>query len=131
MKLLNKIAVSFVMTAAMLSVSSVAYSAEEHKDKNLVVENAANNTLAALQQAKSLFEKGGQTEEIQKALGDARQAQKEFRYEQTERLRQKLNDKITNARKSFEDNDNAKALENINAALVIYADMRKMYDAAH
>ena len=82
-------------------------------------------------EAKTLLEKGGESEQILKALNEARQAQKEFRYEQTERSRQKLNDKLTQSRKAFENNDNVKALADVNAGLAILADMRKVYDAAH
>ncbi|MCX7097368.1 MAG: hypothetical protein NTV43_05605 [Methylococcales bacterium] len=131
MNLLKKIAVSAFLTASLSAVYTPAFSAEAHQDKGLVVLTAAKNTEAALLEAKSLLEKGGDTEQVLKAMNEARQAQKEFRYEQTERLRQKLNDKLSGARKAFENNDNAKALENINAALGYYADMKKIYDAAH
>lgn len=130
MKLLKKIAVALVMTASMLTVSST-FAATEHKDLNAIVEAAAKNTEASLLEAKSLLEKGGETAQIQKALNDARQFQKEFRYEQTERLRQKLNDKLRVARDAFDKNDNAKALEDVNAALALYVEMKKIYDEAH
>jgi hypothetical protein len=131
MKLLKKIAVSLVMAASMLAIAPTTFAAEAHKDLNAVVELAAKNTEASLLEAKSLLEKGGETAQIQKALNDARQFQKEFRYEQTERLRQKLNDKLRQARESFDKNDNAKALTEVNAALALYAEMKKIYDAAH
>lgn len=131
MKLLKKIVVAVVMTASMLAVSSATFAATEHKDLNVVVETAAKNTEASILEAKSLLEKGGETAQIQKALNDARQFQKEFRYEQTERLRQKLNDKLSSARKAFDNNDNAKALTEVNAALAYYIEMKKIYDAAH
>lgn len=131
MKLLKKIAVAVVMSASMLAVSSASFAAAEHKDLNAVVEAAATNTEAKLLEAKSLLEKGGSSEQIAQALNDARQFQKEFRYEQTERLRQKLNDKLRGAREAFDNKDNAKALEGVNAALALYTEMRKIYDEAH
>ena len=131
MKVLKKIAVSLVMAASMLAVSP-AFSAEAHKDLNAVVLEAAKKTEASLLEAKSLLEKGGDTTEaVKNALNEARQSVKEFRYEQTERLRQKMNDKIKVARESFLKNDNAKTLEQVNDALAIYAEMKKIYDAAH
>jgi hypothetical protein len=131
MKLLKNIAITVFMTASLLTVSSTTFAAEEKKDKGAAVQEAAKNTEAAMLEAKTLLEKGGESEQILKALNEARQAQKEFRYEQTERSRQKLNDKLTQARKAFDNNDNAKALADVNAGLAILADMRKIYDAAH
>lgn len=131
MKLLKKIAVAVVMTASMAAVSSTAFAAEAHKDLNAIVQAAAQNTEASLLEAKSLLEKGGETDQIQKALNDARQYVKEFRYEQTERLRQKLNDKLRTARESFMKNENEKALADVNAALALYAEMKVIYDKAH
>jgi len=132
MKLLKKIAVAVVITASMTAVSSTAFAAEAHKDLNAVVQTAAKNTEASLLEAKALLEKGGDTnEQIQTALNNARQSVKEFRYEQTERLRQKLNDKLRTAREAFLENKNEEALADVNAALAIYAEMKKIYDAAH
>jgi hypothetical protein len=131
MKLLKKIVVAAVMTASMLTLSSTAFAAEAHKDLNAIVSNAAKNTEASLLKAKELLTKGGSTDEIMQTLNDARQHVKEFRYEQTERTRQKLNDQIRLARETFLKNDNAATLEHVNNALVFYADMKKVYDAAH
>ncbi len=131
MKLFNKIAVSVVMTVSMLAVSSAAFSKEEKKDLNAVVEGAGKLTESKMLEAKSLLENGGDHDQIQQLLNDARQAQKEFRYEQTERTRQKLQDKLKITRDAFIGNDNAKALAALNEALAIYAEMKKVYDAAH
>jgi predicted house-cleaning noncanonical NTP pyrophosphatase (MazG superfamily) len=116
----------------MTAVSSTAFAAEAHKDLNAIVQAAAKSTEASLLEAKALLEKGGDTnEQIQTALNNARQSVKEFRYEQTERLRQKLNDKLRTAREAFLENKNEEALADVNAALAIYAEMKKVYDAAH
>jgi large subunit ribosomal protein L7/L12 len=132
MKVLKKIAVAFVITASKLAVSSNSFAAEAHKDLNVVVAEAAKKTEASLLEAKSLLEKGGDIDEqVKNLLNEARQSVKEFRYEQTERLRQKLNDKLKTAREAFLKNDNEKTLADVNAALAIYADMKKTYDAAH
>ncbi len=132
MNVLKKIAVSLVMAASMLTIAPATFAAEAHKDMNVVVLAAAKKTEASLLEVKSLLEKGGDTsEQVKNLLNEARQSVKEFRYEQTERLRQKMNDKIKSAREAFLKNDNAKTLADVNDALVIYADMRKIYDAAH
>lgn len=132
MNVLNKTVVSIVMAASVLAISPVASAAEAHKDLNATVLEAAKNTEASLLEAKKLLEQGGDVhEQILNSLNDARQSVKEFRYEQTERLRQKLNDKLKQAREAFLDNNNEKTLADVNAALAIYADMRKIYDAAH
>jgi hypothetical protein len=132
MKVLKKIAVSLVMAASILAISPTTFAAEAHKDLNAIVLEAGIKTEASLQEAKGLLEKGGDTsEQIKNALNEARQSIKEFRYEQTERLRQRMNDKIKVARDSFIKNDNTKALAEVNEALVLYAEMRKIYDAAH
>jgi gas vesicle protein len=131
MKVLKKIAVSLIMAGSMLVVAP-AFSAEAHKDANAVVLDAAKKTEASLLEAKALLEKGGDTtEQVKNALNEARQSIKEFRYEQTERLRQKMNDKIKAAREAFIKNDNTKTLAEVKEALEIYAEMRKIYDAAH
>lgn len=127
MKLLKKIAVLLVMATSM-SVSSVAFAAPNGA---AAIQAAGELTASSLQEAKSLLEKGGESEQVQKALNEARQAVKEYRYEPTERTRQKLNDKIKAARDSFLKNDNTKSLENIDAALALHAEIKKIYDANH
>lgn len=131
MKLLKKIAVAVVMTASMLAVSSTTFAAEG-KDLNAIIKQAGESTEASLLDAKSLLEKGGDTsEQIKTDLNNARQSIKEFRYEATERLRQKMNDAIKNARLAFLANDNEKALADVNAALAFYAEMKVIYAAGH
>ncbi|WP_262965292.1 hypothetical protein [Methylobacter psychrophilus] len=129
--LLKKIAATLIITASMLAVSPIAFSAEEKVDKNALVEDAANKTEASMLEAKSLLEKGGESDQTLKALNDARQSVKEFRYEATERARQKLNGHLKSAREAFINNDNEKALTEIKAGLVVYSEMRKVYDASH
>jgi large subunit ribosomal protein L7/L12 len=132
MNLLKKISVSVVMAASMLAIAPATFAAEAHKDLNAIVLAAAEKTEASLLETKALLEKGGDIDEqVKNNLNEARQSVKEFRYEQTERLRQKLNDKLKTAREAFLKNDNEKTLADVNAALVLYAEMRKIYDAAH
>ncbi|MCX7106436.1 MAG: hypothetical protein NTV66_02505 [Methylococcales bacterium] len=131
MKFLNKFVLSSVMAASLLAISSSAFSAEEHKDKNAAVLEAAKNTEASMIEAKEALIKGGDGETALNAINAARQSVKEFRYEQTERLRQKLNTSLKTAREDALENHNDKALEEINKGLEIYAEMKKIYDAAH
>lgn len=129
MNILKKVALSIAMVAAFAAVSAPAF-AEEHKDKNAVVRAAADNTGIKLQEAIAIAEKNGDKAEFIAAIGEARQAQKEFRYEQTERLRQKLNDKLRVAREAADEN-----LEQAGAAAkdaaAILAEMKQIYAAAH
>lgn len=129
MNILKKVALSIAMVAAFAAVSAPAF-AEEHKDKNAVVRAAGDNAGIKLQEAIAIAEKNGDKAEFIAAIGEARQAQKEFRYEQTERLRQKLNDKLRVAREAADEN-----LEQAGAAakdaLAILTEMKQIYEAAH
>lgn len=131
MKFLNKMTVSSVMAATMLVLSTSAFAAEEHIDKNAAVLAAAKSTEASMLEAKEALIKGGDGDKVLNALNDARQSVKEFRYEQTERLRQKLNTNLKNARDEALNNQNEKSLEEVNKGLTVYAEMKKIYDAAH
>ncbi|MDD5411063.1 MAG: hypothetical protein PHF31_06560 [Methylobacter sp.] len=130
MKVFKKIAVSLVMALSMAAISSTAFAAEE-KNKNAVVREAAEGTITKIEEAISLIDKNGDKAEIIKVIGDARQLQKEFRYELTERLRQKANDKLKVARESVESGDNQSAEETLKATLVTFKEMKTIYDAAH
>jgi len=119
------------MTASMLAVSSTAFAAEG-KDLNAIIKHAGESTEASLLDAQKLLKEGGDTaEQIKTDLNNARQSIKEFRYEATERLRQKMNDKIKSTREAFLKNDNAKTLEDVTAALKIYDEMKVIYAAGH
>lgn len=128
MKLLNKIAVSLVMAASMSAISSSAFAAPEGA---AVVRAAAEGTVAKIEEAVSLMEKGADKAEIVKAINDARQLQKEFRYEVTERQRQKANDKLRIARDAFENNEKESAETTLRAALAGFQEMLNTYNAAH
>ena len=130
MNVFKKIAVSLVMAMSMAAISSSAFAAEE-KDKNAVVREAAEGTISKIEEAISLIDKNGDKAEVIKVIGDARQLQKEFRYELTERLRQKANDKLKVARESVENGDNQAAEETLKATLVTFKEMKTTYDAAH
>ncbi len=130
MKVLKKIAVSVVISMSMTAISASAFAAEK-KDPNAVVREAAEGTIAKIEEAISLIEKGGSKEDTSTAIAEARQLQKEFRYEVTERLRQRANDKLRVAREAL-DKDNVKEAEEIlKASLAQFKEMKVTYDAGH
>ena len=130
MKLLNKIAVSVAIAMSMTAISSTAFAAEK-KDGNAVVREAAENTIAKIEEAISLIEKGASKEDTSNTIAEARQYQKEFRYEQTERLRQRANDKLRVARESVDNGDTKSAEETLKASLAQFKEMKATYDASH
>jgi uncharacterized iron-regulated protein len=130
MNILRKIALSAAMVAAFATVSTPAFAAEEHKDKNAAVKTAADLTKTKIEEAISLADKGDKTAFLA-TVSEVRQAQKEFRYEQTERLRQKLNDRLTAAREAATSDNMPEASIAIKGALNYVKEMREIYDAAH
>jgi hypothetical protein len=140
MNTFKKIALSAAIVAAFAAVSAPAFAAEESRDKNVLVKAAASTTRTQIADAIAFAEKGiadaGHAGEFadKKAfvakIGEARQSQKEYRYEQTERLRQKLNDKLRGARESA-DLGMGEALSETKAALAILDEMDVIYNAAH
>lgn len=121
---LKKILVSLLMTSALVSTAVSA-----NADGNAKVRAAGETTIAKVEEAIALAEKGEKAE-VLKALGDVRQAQKEFRYEQTERLRQKAGDKLKAAKDEIENGD-ANAVNSLKATLAFYKEMMTIYLAAH
>ncbi|MEQ1622569.1 MAG: hypothetical protein ABL919_14270 [Methylococcales bacterium] len=127
MKFLKFIVLSAAMaTMAMASTSSFAASKEAQK----VIE-AAEGTIAKVEETLSLIEKGADKAAILAPLGEARQLQKEFRYEQTERERQYANNQLKAARAALDEGDNKKAEAAVRDALKILKEMKATYDAAH
>ncbi|ANE56944.1 MULTISPECIES: hypothetical protein [Methylomonas] len=126
MNIVKKTLASFlVIAAALVSTSANANSAGDAK-----VRAAAEGTVAKVEEAVSLLDKGADKAEVLKALGEVRQLQKEFRYEQTERLRQKAGDKLKVARDEIEKGD-ANGPASLKATLELYKEMLKVYLAAH
>lgn len=130
MKVLNKIAVSAAIALSMTAISSTAFAAEK-KDGNAVVREAAENTIAKIEEAISLIEKGASKEDTSTTIAEARQYQKEFRYEQTERLRQRANEKLRIAREAVDNGDTKSAEETLKASLAQFKEMKVTYDAGH
>lgn len=131
MNFLKKIALSTAMVAAFATISAPAFAAEEHGDKNAIVKAASESTIAKVNEAISIAEGNGDKATFIAAIAEARQAQKEFRYEQTERLRQKLNDKLRVAREAADQGTMSDAGAAAKEAAAILVEMKSIYDAAH
>lgn len=114
-----------MMASALVSTSAFA-----NAEGNAKVRGAGETTIAKVEEAIALAEKNADKAEILKVLSDVRQAQKEFRYEQTERLRQKAGDKFKAAKDEVESGD-AKAVDSLKATLALYKEMMVVYLAAH
>ena len=125
MNILKKALVALVMMTAFVSTSAFA-----NKDRDAKVLAAAESTIAKTQEAYDLLDKGADKAEVLKLLSDVRQLQKEFRYEQTERLRQKAGDYLKNAREELE-SGNASAKTSLKSSLDTYKEMFVIYKAAH
>ncbi len=127
MKALNKILIFLIMAASMATVSTNALAAPKGED---IVRAAIDNTLAAIKAAQAAS-KSGDLSGITKDINDARQAQKEFRFEGTERQRQKANNKLRAARESFETGDTVAGDVALAEALKSFTEMKAVYDASH
>ncbi len=124
MQVLKKLARSVLM----VGLSANVFAIEETAAK---VVAAAAGTIEKIQEAVNLADQKGNKEEIVKLINDARQLQKEFRYEITERQRQKSNDRLRIARDSFESGDIATAETKLKEALAGFTEMKATYDSNH
>lgn len=131
MNMLKKIALSTAIVAAFATISAPAFAAEEHVNKHAVVKAAAEGTIAKVNEAISIADGNGDKAAFIAAIAEARQQQKEFRYEQTERLRQKLNDKLRLAREAADQGTMSDAGAAAKEASAILTEMKSIYDAGH
>lgn len=123
---IRKILLSLAAVSAMtLSASAFAEGATDAK-----VRAAGEGALAKVSEAVSLQAKGADKAEVLAALSEARQLQKEFRFEGTERLRQKAGDKMKLAKNQVESGDAAAAVS-LKETQDMYVEMMKVYNAAH
>jgi len=125
MSILKKTLATLLVSTALFSTAAVANSAGDAK-----VKAAGEVTVAKMSEAVDLLEKGGSKDEVMKLLGDVRQSQKDFRYEHTERLRQKAGNSLKAGREELEKGD-ANALTNLKTARDQYKEMFTIYSAAH
>jgi large subunit ribosomal protein L7/L12 len=123
---IRKILVAVAMTATLaLSPSAFAESATDAK-----VRAAGEGSLAKMEEAASLQSQGADKQQIADAVREVRQLQKEFRFEGTEILRQKANDKLRIARSQVEKGD-AGVSATLQELVGMYKEMMKLYYAAH
>jgi large subunit ribosomal protein L7/L12 len=128
MRVLSKFVVTFVMVAFIGAVSSVSYAAATGEAK---VTEAGENTIAKIQEALTLVEKGGDKAEIIKAINEARQIQKDFRYETTERQRERANNILRAARDAYSKDDLQIGETKLREALAAYQEIKAIYDSKH
>lgn len=126
MEKFKKALASLVISSAML-LSSSAYAAAV---TDAAVKAAAEGTVAKIGEAVSLQEKGASKEEVTKVLSEVRQLQKEFRFEGTERARQRAGDQLKVATGEVKSGD-ATALESLKKTQSMYQDMLNTYNKAH
>ena len=122
MKLLKK-----MIVLILVAISTTGFAAEG----DAKVAKALSDTISSLENAVSLVESGASQEAITQSLHDAKQAQKEFRYEQTERKRQNAANHIKEALSANKKDDKATTLTEVKAALAGFQEMKPIYDAAH
>ena len=126
MEKFRKVLVTLAMTTALV-MSSSAFAGEATDAK---VRAAGEGALAKVEEAVSLQAQGADKEAVEDALKEVRQLQKEFRFEGTERLRQKAGDKLRVARSQVKDGD-AAAAATLQELLDMYKEMMTLYNAAH
>ncbi len=127
MQSLKKVLVSVVMVASMAAVSSSALAAPKGEE---AVKEAIENTLSGIVTAQKAV-KGGDLSTASKDILDAAQASKEFRFEPTERQRQKATDVLKAARKALDSGDVAGAEAGLDSALKAFSEMKAKYDLTH
>ncbi len=128
MNSIKNIAVSLAMVCALAAGSTSAYAKPAGQD---AVTAAAENTISNLELAVSLMEKGGDKEAVIKAATEARQQQKEFRFEVTERQRAKAVNYIKSAISELKAGNLQPAEQSLRDALASFKEMKAIYDKTH
>lgn len=124
MRTFKKIVLSVILAAASFTVAAEATGEAK-------VRAALEGTLAQIQQAIDMTNQGADAAKISAVIGDARQSQKEFRFEGTERQRQKANEKMKVAREAIDKGENAAAELQLKEALADFNAMKADYDKTH
>ncbi len=127
MQALKKVLISIVMTASMAAISSSAFAAPKGE---VAVKDAIESTLSGITAAQAEL-KAGDLPAASKTILEASQASKEFRFELTERQRQKATDVLKAARKSVDAGDAAAAEAGLESALKSFSEMKAKYDETH
>jgi len=127
MKVLNKILISLAMAAFMSVISTTAFAAPSGEAE---VKAAIEATLSGIKAAQAAS-KSGDLSGISKDILDAANASKEFRFEITERQRQKATKILKAARKSFETGDTEAGDAQLAESLKLFTEMKDKYDLTH
>ena len=127
MRSINKILTSILM-AASIAVISTNTMAEPKGEA--AVKEAIENTLSGITAAQAEI-KSGDLPAASKTILEASQASKEFRFEITERQRQKATDVLKAARKSVDAGDAVAADAGLANALKSFSEMKAKYDLTH
>jgi large subunit ribosomal protein L7/L12 len=128
MNSIKKGLISLTMAAALASVSTAAFSKPAGQE---AVSSAIENTISSLETALSLLEKGGDNDAVIKAIGTARQQQKEFRFEVTERQRERTVNILKRAGSEIKSGNMQPGEQSLREALASYKEMKAIYDKTH
>lgn len=120
--------VSLAVAAALAAASTTAFSKPAGQE---AVTSAIENTISSLEQALSLMEKGGDNDAVLKAIGSARQQQKEFRFEVTERQRERTVNILKRAGSDIKSGNMQPGEQSLREALASYKEMKAIYDKTH
>ena len=127
MQVLKKVLVSIAMVASMAVVSSTAFAAPKGEaEVKAAIEDTITQITAAQAEAKA-----GDFSGASKSVLDAANSSKEFRFEGTERQRQKATDLLKAARKSYQSGDTATGDTDLAEALKAFTEMKAKYDLTH
>ena len=127
MRSINKVLTTVLMAA---SVAALSTNAMAEPKGEAVVKEAIENTLSGIAAAQAEI-KAGDLAGASKTILEASQASKEFRFEITERQRQKATDILKAARKSVEAGDAVAAETGLATALKSFSEMKATYDKTH
>jgi large subunit ribosomal protein L7/L12 len=120
--------VSLTMAAALSIASTSAFSKPAGEE---VVRTSVESAIASLEQAVSMLEKGEDNAAVSKMIGTARQQQKEFRFEVTERQRQRAVNTMVKAQADLKSGNMQPAEQNLREALASFKEMKATYDKTH
>jgi|JFJP01.1.fsa_nt_gi acyl-CoA reductase-like NAD-dependent aldehyde dehydrogenase len=124
MQLVKKIFIGAVMIAA----SSTAF-AESGGDAK--VRAALEGTIEKIEHAIKFVEEKGSEEAVNASITQARQLQKEYRFEGTERERQRANEVLRKARELLKEDKRAEADVALKDALKSFKEMEVVYNKTH
>jgi len=127
MRSINKVLTTILMAT---SVAMISTNAMAEPKGEAAVKEAIENTLSGIAAAQAEI-KAGDLTAASKTILEASQASKEFRFEITERQRQKATDILKAARKSVMDHDAIAAETGLATALKSFSEMKATYDKTH